>query len=134
MAFIFNLVNIKLPDQFEIMFPEVVLIIILESCFKEKLLHLDIFKFIHKAFVYGMTFTHLAKGFDKYLVKIPVDKIVFILKISVESLACNPTGIGNFFYSNLLDRRGIHTFFHCIGQSVFYVIVHLITRCYINCS
>ncbi len=130
MAFVLNLINIKLTDQLEIMVFQIVLIIIFKSRLKEKVLHFDIFKFFNKTFVYGAAFTHLTKGFNQYLVKIPVYQIVFVLKISVKSLSGHTAGIADLLYGDLLDRRSDHTFLHGISQPVFYIVVHLIPQKY----
>ena len=89
--------------------------------------HPDIFKFFNKAFVHGTALTHLVKGFNQYLIKIPVYQVIFVLKISVKGLSGHTTCVADFLNRNFLDRRGKHAFLHGIGQLVFYIVVHIIS-------
>lgn len=68
------------------------------------------------------------KGFNQYLIKIPVYQVIFVLKISVKGLSGHTTCVADFLNRNFLDRRGKHAFLHGIGQLVFYIVVHNVSE------
>ena len=116
----FDPIRVELCDQFEIVITQTVLVVIFECRTKEKCFFLNVLKLVYEALVDGLSFAHMFKGFNQYLVKIPVDQIVFVLKIPVESLAGHAAFFCDLFHCDLLDWSFLHAFFHCLCQSVFY--------------
>ena len=120
---IFNLVCIECKDQFEIMVAQTVLIVIFKGRFKEQLFFLDIIEFVYESLVDRLAFSHVFKGFQQNFVEIPVDQIVFILKIPVKGLARDATGFNNLFDSDFLDRSFFHALLHGVCEFVFYIFI-----------
>ena len=120
---IFNLVCIECKNQFEIMVAQTVLIVIFKGRFKEQLFFLDIIEFVYKTLVDRLAFSHVFKGFQQNFIEIPVDQIVFILKIPVKSLACDATGFDNLFDGDFLDRCFFHALLHRVCEFVFYIFI-----------
>ena len=101
------------------MLSERVLFIITKCRSKKCLLFLNISKLLHKRIVNCFSLSHMLKRFHQKLVKIPVDQIIFIQKISVKSLPGKPTFFRNLLYGNVFYRSRFHTFFHCSCEPVF---------------
>ena len=120
---IFNLVCIECKNQFEIMVAQTVLIVIFKGRFKEQLFFLDIIEFVYESLVDRLAFSHVFKGFQQNFIEIPVDQIVFILKIPVKSLARDATGFDNLFDGDFFDRRLFHTLLHRVCEFVFYIFI-----------
>ena len=57
----FDLLCVKLLNQFKIMISQAILLIIFECRPKKQLLHLNVFKFVDKALVDGSSFSHVLK-------------------------------------------------------------------------
>ena len=104
----------------KVVIPQAVLIIILKGSTKKQILLLDIIKFIDKSFVDCFALSHVLERFQKNLIKIPVDQIVFVLKVSVKGLPCCTAYFNNFFYCDFFYRRIFHTFFHRFRKPVFH--------------
>ena len=87
-------------------------------------------KLINKTFISRLTFSHMLERFQQDPVKIPVDQIIFILKIPVKCLPCRSAFCYDFFYRNLFYRHLLHTVFHSVRQTVFHFIMFCFFQLY----
>ena len=90
-----------------------------ESSSEKYPLFLYVIEFSFQSFKYCLAASHMFKGFQKKLIKIPVDQVIFVKKIAVKGLACQPAVLHDLTNSNVIDRGGLHTLFDGFGQSVF---------------
>src|SRR5699024_8213918 len=100
MSAAFNSFGIKSENQFKIVVTQVVLIVVFKCSLKKYFFLLNITELVNQSFGNGTAFAHVFKGFQKNPVKIPVDKVVLVLKIPVESLTCCTTLLNDLADSN----------------------------------
>ena len=116
----------------KVVIPEAVLFIILKCRLEKKLLILNIVKFVHKSLVHRLSFSHMLKGFQEDLIKIPVDQIVLIPEVPIKCLPCSTAFLHDLFHRDLLYRRPLHTSLHRLRQAVFHFFI--ISACLRHCT